>query len=301
MKDLAKKYLNYLEIVKNYSPHTIRNYSIDLNEFCLFLEEKNLTIFNFNKQVFRIFLSELQKTKKRRSISRKISSIKSFFSYIVLEKVIKSNPLEDIERPRKEKSIPKFIDYKMVVILFSQPDTKNYLGFRDRTIMELLYSSALRLSEIVILNKNDIDLSNRHILISGKGKKQRLLPITKTAVKWLSSYLSHNSRFKNTQKNQQEKDKKAVFLNKYGTRITSRSIDRNFKKYLTMSGFSATITPHVIRHTIATHWLEKGMDLKTIQTLLGHSNLSTTTIYTHVSTKLKKEVYKKTHPRNLDT
>ena len=234
---------------------------------------------------------------KRRSIARKISSIKSFFSHLVLEKIILSNPLEDIAPPPKIRTLPKFIDYSMIEVLFSQPDTTNYLGFRDRTIMELLYSSALRLSEIVILNKNDIDLTNRHILISGKGRKQRLLPITKTAVKWLSSYLTNKSRFKNTKKNQKENDKAAVFLNKYGDRITTRSVDRNFKKYLGMSGFSTNITPHVIRHTIATHWLEKGMDLKTIQTLLGHKSLTTTTIYTHVSLKLKKEVYNRAHPR----
>ena len=171
----------------------------------------------------------------------------------------------------------------------NQPDTSNYLGFRDRVIMELFYSSGLRLSEVAGLNRRDFDEKSLVLNIFGKGKKQRQAPITETAVNWVVQYLNHPER--------DEKDPEAIFLNRFGKRITSRSIDRNFERYLRSSGLSVRITRHTIRHTIATHWLENGMDLKTIQMLLGHTSLTTTTIYTHVSSKLKRQVYDKTHPR----
>ncbi len=155
--------------------------------------------------------------------------------------------------------------------------------------MELFYSSGLRLSELAGLNRRDFDRVNEILTIFGKGKKQRQTPITKTAADLLVQYLSHPER--------DEKDVQAIFLNKWGKRISARSIDRNFAAYLKASGLSEKITPHTIRHTIATHWLENGMDLKTIQMLLGHTSLATTTIYTHVSPKLKREVYDRTHPR----
>jgi integrase/recombinase XerC len=207
------------------------------------------------------------------------------------EKITDENPLEEIDSPKKEKRLPVWITYPQIEILFAQPDTSNYLGFRDRAIMELFYSSGLRLSELAYLNRADCDLKNQIINIFGKGKKQRQMPITKTAADWLKNYLNHPER------PLIEKDPKAVFLNKWGTRLTPRSIDRNFAAYLKASGLSERITPHTIRHSIATHWLENGMDLKTIQMLLGHTMLSTTTVYTHVSSKLKREVYDKAHPR----
>ena len=171
----------------------------------------------------------------------------------------------------------------------TQPDIANYLGLRDRAMMELFYSSGLRLSEMTGLSKGDFDEKNLILNIFGKGKKQRQTPITKTAAEWLLRYLNAPER--------EAKDPKALFLNHRGKRLTPRSVDRNFVHYLKASGLSRRITPHTIRHTIATHWLENGMDLKTIQMLLGHNSLATTTIYTHVSTKLKREVYDKTHPR----
>ncbi|MEI6243007.1 MAG: tyrosine-type recombinase/integrase, partial [Chlamydiota bacterium] len=171
------------------------------------------------------------------------------------------------------------------------------LGYRDRSTMELFYSSGLRLSELVQLNRQDLDTGRGVLHIRGKGKKGRVVPITKTAMEWIVSYLNHEERLVKTTEHEAEEDTEAIFLNKWGRRLTVRSIDRHFQTYLKQSGLLGKITPHTIRHTIATHWLEKGMDLKTIQLLLGHSSLSTTTIYTHVSPKLKRAVYDKTHPR----
>ncbi len=163
--------------------------------------------------------------------------------------------------------------------------------------MELFYSSGLRVSELVALNRSDVDAKNLLIKLRGKGKKERIVPITKNAAEWIQTYLEHPERYLDVDGHQAQVDSDAVFLNKLGTRLTLRSVDRGFDKYLKASGIANKITPHTIRHTIATHWLENGMDLKTIQVLLGHSSLATTTIYTQVSTKLKKKVYDKAHPR----
>jgi integrase/recombinase XerC len=155
----------------------------------------------------------------------------------------------------------------------------------------------LRDSELAGLNRCDFDEKNRILQILGKGKKERHIPITQSAAKWISDYLNHPQREVNGKSHRAQQDVGAIFLNKWGSRITVRSVDRNFAKYLKASGLPSSVTPHTIRHTIATHWLEKGMDLKTIQVLLGHSSLGTTMIYTKVSTRLKKEVYDKAHPR----
>jgi integrase/recombinase XerC len=207
--------------------------------------------------------------------------------------------LDEIDSPKLEKKIPSFLSYEQVQRLFEQPDTSHYLGFRDRCIMELFYSSGLRISELVGLDRQNFDQRNLQLRVRGKGKKERIVPITQTAATWLKDYLNHPQRHQDLEDHQAQVDEKAVFLNKWGQRLTARSVDRKFEGYLKTSGLAGKITPHTIRHTIATHWLEKGMDLKTIQILLGHSSLATTTIYTQVSSRLKREVYQKTHPLEL--
>jgi integrase/recombinase XerC len=300
---VQKIFLKYLKVAKNMSDHTIKGYSLDFAIFSKFLlqggnQESSQEMGKIDKWVIRKYLAYLQEKKlKTKTIQRRISSLRSIFKYAMREKIISFNPMEEIDSPKKEKSLPNALSYEQVEKLFSQPDTTSYLGFRDRVMMELLYSSGLRLSELVFLDRKDIDISNQSVNIFGKGKKQRLVPITKTAADWVRKYLEHPLRKQDTKEHKAQIDEKAIFLNKWGDRITIRSVDRNFKQYLLQSGLCSHVTPHTIRHTIATHWLENGMDLKTIQMILGHSNLSTTTIYTHVSPKLKKEVYEKTHPR----
>jgi integrase/recombinase XerC len=292
--EASARFLHYLRVAKGVSEHTLRSYGIDLNSFLRFAQEGKtpLPLSGVSKRLVRRYLSHLhEKQTGTRTILRRLSALRSFYKYAMREKIILENPLEEIESPKKEKKLPISITYEQVLQLFHQPDMTLYIGFRDRVIMELLYSSGLRLSELVGLNRADIDASNQVLSIFGKGKKQRQSPITDTAAKWLSDYLNHPER------PLVEQDRDAVFLNKWGTRLTARSVDRNFAAYLKASGLSERVTPHTIRHTIATHWLENGMDLKTIQLLLGHTSLSTTTIYTHVSPKLKRAVYDKTHPR----
>jgi integrase/recombinase XerC len=293
-------FIAYLKGIKNVSLHTLRAYETDLKHFFNYLQnqKKCLTVSSINKWIIRDYLASLHhKEKKIRTIMRKISTLRSFFKYLIQEKKIQENPLEEIESPKREKRLPTILRYQEIETLFSIPDTNSYLGLRDRAMMELFYSSALRLSELVTLNRDSFDFSSQTVHLLGKGNKQRIVPITQTAVSWVEKYLNHPERLLDGKEHKKEKDAKAVFLNKWGSRITCRSIDRLFKEYLLKSGLSDRITPHTIRHTIATHWLEKGMDLKTIQMLLGHSSLGTTTIYTHVSLKLKREVYDKAHPR----
>lgn len=283
------EFLDYLKASKDASPHTLRNYGIDLEDFKQFLGKED-ALDAIDRKRLRGYLADLAaREKSKPTIARKLSTLRTFFKYLYTHKVISHNPAEDLENPRLEKKIPTFLTYEQVERLFNLPEIETVLGFRDRTLMELLYSSGLRVSEIAGLNRQDIHFAENLIRLRGKGKKERIVPVTANALKWLKEYLCHAER--------SEIDYQAVFLNCHGARLTTRSIDRNFEKYLIASGLSAHVTPHTIRHTIATHWLEKGMDLKTIQTLLGHSALATTTIYTHVSTKLKRKVYDESHPR----
>jgi integrase/recombinase XerC len=320
------QFLEHLKIVKNASDHTIRNYAIDLNWLKTYLEQELssqerkvcspkiisketyqervsqhdplLPLEQIDRKTIRGFLAWLSSQQQnKRTIARRLSSIKSFFKYLQIQHLISLNPTEELESPKLDKKLPPSLNYEQITHLFDQPDTTSYLGFRDRTMMELFYSSGLRVSELVALNQQDFDPSNLTIKLKGKGKKERLIPITKNAAQWVCSYLSHSERHQNSNKHSAEVDSEAIFLNKWGTRLTTRSVDRLFDHYLTSSGLAGKVTPHTIRHTIATHWLENGMDLKTIQLLLGHSSLSTTTIYTQVSSKLKQQVYEKTHPR----
>lgn len=279
-------FIDYLKVVKNASLHTIRNYQIDLNDFKSFIKE--LPIEEIDRKTIRSFLSHLHAEKKsKRTIARKLSSLRSLFKFLHSRKLTATNPTDELESPKLDKKIPVSVSYEQVTHLFNQPDTTTLLGFRDRAIMELFYSSGIRLSELATLEKGEIDFHNLLIKVQGKGRKERIVPITKNAATWLENYLNHPER----------EPSPSLFLNRFGTKLTPRSIDRKFQVYLVASGLSSRITPHTIRHTIATHWLENGMDLKTIQEILGHASLSTTTIYTQVSTKLKKSAFDDAHPR----
>ena len=285
-------FFEYLKVVKNVSVHTLRNYGLDLEMFEKFLG--NQSVIYADKKVIRAFLASLsEKGASKRTMLRRLSSLRSFFKYLKKEKLISFNPMEEIDSPKLDKPIPHFLSYDQVERFFAEPDVTTLHGFRDRCIMELFYSSGLRVSELVGLNRADFDQKNLRLRIRGKGKKERVIPVTRSAAQFLADYLEHPER------RFVEEDESAIFLNKFGKRLTVRSVDRKFEEYLKSSGLAGKVTPHTIRHTIATHWLEKGMDLKTIQTLLGHSSLATTTIYTQVSTRLKRTVYEKTHPLAL--
>jgi integrase/recombinase XerC len=322
--EAAFQFLEYMKVVRSASPHTLRNYAIDLNAFKNFWETQILQIPEekrgiaidherigsrikghsalqlklVDRALVRAFVASMHTAGLgRRTVVRRMSALRSFFKHAMRQGLVGQDPMEHIERPKVERKIPVSLSYEQVQLLFDQPSTEEYLGFRDRCIMELFYSSGLRVSELCGLNRADIQQEALLLKLRGKGQKERIVPITRNAADWLIAYLNHPKRYISTDEHLAQVDPQAVFLNKLGTRLSTRSVDRMFDKYLLMSGLAGKVTPHTIRHTIATHWLENGMDLKTIQVLLGHSSLATTTIYTQVSNKLKEQVFDEAHPR----
>ncbi len=286
LTESIQNFLHYLEVVRKYSEHTIRNYQRDLD---LFSQHVFIPLENISKKEIRSFLAALAaRGDSRKTQLRRVSALRSLFSYLIKQGVVLTTPFDAMDPMKREKSMPHPISFEEIDLFFSQPDVTTFLGLRDRSIMELLYSSGLRVSELVGLDLHDVDSGKRLLHVMGKGKKERVVPMTENACRWIQEYLTHPSRL--------PKNTKALFLNKFGGRITTRSVDRLFEKYRLQSGIPHGITPHTIRHSIATHLLENGMDLKTIQELLGHSSLSTTTIYTKVSASFKREVYERVHP-----
>jgi integrase/recombinase XerC len=283
------KFINYLNIEKNASEHTIMSYSGDLRDFGNFLGDAKVETVDY--LLLRRYLAHMrEKGYSKRTIARKLASLRSFFRFLYREGYIKTNPASCLATPKLEKKLPLFLDADDVVKLIEAPDDKDIAGLRDKAILETLYSTGMRVSELVKLNIDNIDFIGGVVKVFGKGKKERLTPIGDKALRAIRDYLSRRGFKKLT-------EKKAVFLNKNGTRLTDRSVRRMVGKYIMRLSFREGISPHTLRHSFATHLLNRGADLRSVQELLGHMNLSTTQIYTHVTTKRLKDVYEKSHPR----
>lgn len=283
------KFINYLKIEKNSSEHTIINYSVDLRDFGNFLGDIKLEGVNY--LVLRRYLAHMRgKDYSKRTIARKLASLRSFFKFLYREGYLKTSPATSVATPKLDKKLPLFLDTSEVVKLIEAPGEKDLTGLRDRAIMETLYSTGMRVSELVRLNLDNIDFISGVVKVFGKGKKERLTPIGDKALRAIRNYITKRGVKKLA-------DKKAVFLNKGGTRLTDRSIRRVVEKYIKRVSLREGISPHTLRHSFATHLLNRGADLRSVQELLGHMNLSTTQVYTHVTTKRLKEVYEKAHPR----
>ena len=297
MEEKIQNFLNYLKGLKHASIHTIRNYSIDLEDFYHFIDEKKIVVAEISRKNIREYLSEIhQKGLKKKSIQRKISTLRSFFKYLVKFENFSADPMEHIEAMKQAQTVPRAVSIEEMALFLNSPEIETYLGLRDKVMLELFYSSGLRISELQGLNRKDLDLQERLVHVLGKGNKVRIVPVTENCAQWLKKYLECPERYLKTPEHEAEQDQEAIFLNKFGKRLTTRSIDRLFQSYFLKSGLSTKITPHVIRHTIATHWLENGMNLKMIQEILGHESLATTQIYTKVTKGYKKEGYAKAHP-----
>ncbi|MDP3789353.1 MAG: tyrosine recombinase XerC [Candidatus Omnitrophota bacterium] len=291
------KFINYLKIEKNASEHTIVNYSIDLRDFTCFLGEAGSPrgeaagLVSVIYLCLRKYLAHMkEKNYSKRTIARKLASLRSFFKFLYREGYIKTNPSSGISTPKLDKKLPIFLDTDEVARLIEAPDEKDLTGLRDRAIMETLYSTGIRVSELVHMSLNDIDFIGGVIKVFGKGKKERLAPVGDKALRSIRNYFSKRGAA-------EINDKKAVFLNKDGGRLTDRSVRRIIEKYIKRVSLREGISPHTLRHSFATHLLNRGADLRSVQELLGHMNLSTTQIYTHVTTQRLKEVYDKAHPR----
>ena len=281
----VEKFMNYLNVEKDASKYTIINYKDDLKYFSNFLESRSLEDVDY--LFIRKYLAKLRSVGyEKRTIARKLSTLRSFFRFLYREGYLKRNPISTISTPKLDKKLPKFLDVASVTRLIESIDAKDVLSLRDRAIMELLYSSGMRVSELVGLNIDRVDLIGNVAKVMGKRRKERISPIGEQAAQALRSYLNKRASKDN-----------ALFLNRFGSRICDRSVRRIVDKYIKKISYREKISPHTLRHTFATHLLERGADLRSIQELLGHSNLSTTQIYTHVTAEKLKSVYDKTHPR----
>jgi len=301
LKKYIELYAFFLKNEKNYSNYTIVSYRNDLIQFFNYLKLyrilKDDKIEDVDRSVMRKYIVYLKKSDySARSISRKISTVRSFFKFCLREGIIKVNPTINLITPKIDKKLPYFLYLQEVNKLIETPLKNTIFGIRDRAILELLYGTGIRVGELVNLNICNIDLYEKTIIVFGKGSKERILPLGNPSIRAIQEYLtSRNLSEKKIFVN--KNDLEALFLNRLGGRLTTRSIRRIIIKYMKMAGLNKKISPHVLRHSFATHLLEGGADLRSVQELLGHKSLSTTQIYTHITKERLKTIYKKSHPR----
>lgn len=297
---LIEQFNAYLKTEKNASQHTLEAYNHDIGEFGRFLARfqgvnmDQVDLENVDHLTVRHFLAEIQrKGLSKSTVARKLAALRSFFRYLAREEIIGANPILGVGTPKLEKKLPKFLYYSELETLLNAPDDTAQ-GQRDRAILETIYGGGLRVSELVGLNITDVDFSFGYARVFGKGSKERIVPMGKKALDALKQYLAAG-RGKLAQK--AEKPTNALFLNKFGGRLSDRSVRNIINKYVKQVALNQKISPHTLRHTFATHLLEAGADLRSVQELLGHVKMSTTQIYTHVTKARMKTVYQKTHPR----
>ena len=305
IEQLFEQFFEHLRYERNVSEHTLRNYRIDLGQFYDHLAPPDATTgarreFDL-KQIDHITIREWLSTlhaanKKKTSIARKLAALRTFFQFLLREGVVEMNPAKLVSTPRLEKKLPNHLSIEEAIRFIETPDTETDLGKRDRAILEFLYGTGVRVSELVKLNLRDIDFKNKLAKVTGKRRKQRIVPFGDPALHTLMQYLTVRGTLLNNAP-LAERDEQAVFLNYQGTRITTRSVGRMVDKYIDICAGIHNISPHSLRHSFATHLLDSGADLRDIQELLGHARLSTTQIYTHVSMEKLIEVYDKAHPK----
>ena len=295
MEKLLAKYTRYLELERSISPLTVRNYTSDIKSFLDFLHNSGLdSLEKVDRIIMRHYLGSLHEAGiARSSISRKLSALRSFYRYLNRERLINVDPLATITAPKLEKRLPTFLNIHDIQRLIEAPERATPQGLRDRAILELLYAAGLRVSEIVRLDIGDINLSSLEIRIWGKGAKERIGLMGKPAEEALRLYLRYGRT-----KLQGKRETRAIFLNRSGGRMSERSIQRIIRKYAKKAGIDVRVFPHIMRHTFATHLLDGGADLRVVQDLLGHSKLSSTQIYTHVTRSQIRRTYLAAHPRS---
>lgn len=294
---LLQRFLTYLSVEKSSSLLTLNNYERDIRSFGQFLVERFGEDFDW-KQVgaldIRAYLTNMNKREyARKTIARRISALRSFYKFMVRENILESNPFARIKSPKLEKKLPVFLEEVEINELLELPEREG-LGLRDQAILELLYATGCRVSELVGLTLTRIDLGNQYVLLLGKGDKERIVPLGSTCCRAVKNYYPVRQHL---MEKYNVPAHGSVFVNNRGGVLTDRSVRRIVDKYITQLAVSKKVSPHTIRHTFATHLLDHGADLRAVQELLGHANLSTTQIYTHVTTERITSVYRKNHPR----
>jgi integrase/recombinase XerC len=323
-----QKFLDYLRFERRFSEHTAKCYGADLVQFGGFLvgtsdgtsqetepispteqhggtatavatqanpkvDQLLLSVETDVVRAYLVFLNEKQYSKS--TIARKLATLRSFYKFLVKRNQLTSNPVVAVRTPKQDKKLPRFLEYEQVKRLLDTPPMDNWLGARDRAILETLYSTGIRVSELVALNMDDIDFLGEVVHVRGKGKKERIAPIGSSALQVIQHYMEYRNK---RAQNNTNFDSKVLFVNKHGGRLSTRSVRRKMDKYLKMAGLDPAISPHTLRHSFATHMLNNGADLRSVQELLGHQSLSTTQIYTHLTTTKLKDVYENAHPRS---
>ena len=305
MEKLIEQFLEHLRYERNVSAHTLRNYSSDLEQFLDFLAPLDQTtgkrnipdVSEIDHLTIREWLASLHAAqKKKASIARKLAALRTFFQFLVREGVVELNPAKLVSTPRLEKKLPKHLSIEETIRFIESPDEETELGKRDRAMLELMYATGVRVAELTTLNLGDVDFGNQLIRVTGKRRKQRIVPFGDPAGVAIRNYLTVRDKFL-LNAPISKRDEEALFLNYQGTRITTRSVGRMVEKYIRLCAGMHNISPHALRHSFATHLLDSGADLRDIQELLGHARLSTTQIYTHVSMEKLIEVYDKAHPK----
>jgi len=318
---IIRDFLDYLNYERHFSVHTIKCYSADLLQFVEYINQKdtvseagfghppvgheaavntavavdlNTRLIQADVTLIRSYLAHLNELNySKATTARKLATLRSFYKFLVRRSHVSSSPVTSIRTPKQEKRLPRCLEVEQITRLISCPDTNTMLGARDRAIIETLYSSGLRVSELVGLNLSDVDFLGEILHLRGKGKKERLAPIGSSALQSIQRYLT----FRDADPRKETFDQQALFINKHGQRLSTRSVRRKLDKYLLQAGLDPKISPHTLRHSFATHMLNNGADLRVVQELLGHQSLSTTQIYTHLTTDRLKKEYDNSHPR----
>jgi integrase/recombinase XerC len=331
-----QEFLNYLKFERHFSPHTAKCYSADLQQFCGFLsqdepgdqpspmapfdskpaygagpaasatsnafsqsdpqleqlQQKLLKVDPEEVRRFLLFLNEQNYSKS--TVARKLATLRSFYKFCLRRGYVTNNPLSSIRTPKQEKRLPKYLELDQIIKLLQSPDDTTLLGSRDRAMLEVMFSTGVRVSELVALNLEDIDFVGESIRVRGKGKKERISPMSPSALNALRNYIEIRNRDPRAARFDQEK----LFINKHGQSLSTRSVRRKLDKYLMQAGLDPSVSPHTLRHSFATHMLNNGADLRSVQELLGHQSISTTQTYTQLTTRKLKESYDQAHPRS---
>ncbi len=289
------EFLYFLDVEKGLAKNTLESYGRDLKSFFSFINKNgHKSLLEISRNDITSYLLYLHKKGRATStISRNLASIRSFYHFLLNEQVLDKDPSSNLESPKQEKKLPEILTISEVDLLLSQPDTSEITGIRDKSMLEVIYATGIRVSEIIDLNKMDINIDNGYIRCRGKGNKERIVPLGKIAVKNTKIYLE-KSRSKLVKNNDSEE---SFYVNHHGKRLTRQGFWKIIKKYAKQAKIDRKITPHTLRHSFATHLLENGADLRSVQEMLGHADISTTQIYTHITRKKLKGIYEKTHPR----
>ncbi len=295
MQEFLKEYLTYVRLEKNLSENSVLSYKNDLSKFIMYLKKTGIEDLN---RVTPLIISEYFNKQRKQNISgstssRYLSALKGFFSYLYDQSYVENDPTDILKSSRRRRKLPSVLTVSEINKILKSPDTSSMLGLRDRAMLELCYSSGLRVSELINLKINDLLFGDEVIRVLGKGSKQRIVPVGKSAVKWVTEYLKSARPFLENKIRSQN----IIFLNRRGTKLSRMGIWKIFNRYTKESGIKKEVHPHTFRHSFATHLVEGGADLRAVQEMLGHSDISTTQIYTHIDRDFVKQVHKDFHPR----